>query len=122
MILIQTKGKIQLIVLKKNYFKLIKNNVFGKAMDNLRKRMSVKLVSKVKYYVKCISKPIFVSQKVFSKNFVANHEIKPVLILDKPVYVGFGVLDLSKLLMYEFHYEDIKSKFDANCCLLIQTV
>ena len=56
----------------------------------------------------------FVSQKIFSKNFVAIHEIKPVLILNKPIYVGFSILDLSKLLMYEFHYKYIKSKFDAN--------
>ena len=56
----------------------------------------------------------FVSQKIFSKNFVAIHEIKPVLILNKPIYVGFSILDLSKLLMYEFYYKYIKSKFDAN--------
>ena len=55
----------------------------------------------------------FVSQKMFSKNFVAIHEIKPVLILNKRIYVRFSILDLSKLLMYEFHYKYIKNKFDA---------
>ena len=69
------------------------------------------MVNNAKDYVNCISKPSFVSQKIFSKNFVAIHEIKPVLTLSKPIYVGFGILDLSKILMYEFHY--IKSKFDA---------
>ena len=59
------------------------------------------------------SKPSFVSQKIFSKNFVAIHDIKPVLTLNKPMYVGFSILDLSKCLMYEFHYKYIKSKFDA---------
>ena len=63
--------------------------------------------------VRCISKPSFVSQKIISKNFVAVHEIKPVLTLNKPIYLGFSVLDLSKLLMYEFHFKYIKSKFDA---------
>ena len=53
-------------------------------------------------------------KKIFSKNFVAIHEIKPVLTLNKPIYVGFSILDLSKFLMYEFHYKYIKSKFDAN--------
>ena len=86
------------------------NSVFGKTMDNLRKRISV---NNAKDYVKCISKPSFVSQKTFSKNFVAIHEIKPVLTLNKPVYVGFSILDLSKLLMYELHYKYIKSKFDT---------
>ena len=50
---------------------------------------------------------------MFSKNFVAIHETKPVLTLNKPIYVGFSILDLSKLLMSEFHYKYIKSKFDA---------
>ena len=105
---------MQLIVLKKKiFFKLMHNSVFGKTMDNLRKRISVKLVNNSKDYVRCISKPSFVSEKIFSKNFVAIYEIKPVVTLNKPVYVGFSILDLSKLLMYEFHYKYLKSKFDA---------
>ena len=72
-------------------------------MENLRKRISVKLVNNAKDYVRCISKPSFISQKTFSKNFVALHEIKPVLTLNKSIYLGFSILDLSKLLMYEFH-------------------
>ena len=71
------------------------------------------MVNNAKDYVRCINKSIFVSQKIFSKNFVAIREIKPVLALNKPIYVEFSVLDLSKLLMYEFHYKYIKSKFDA---------
>ena len=80
-------------------------SVFGKKMEDLRKRISLKLVSNPKDYVKCISKPGFVSQKIFSKYFVAIHEIKPVLTLNKPIYVGFSILHLSKLLMYLFHYK-----------------
>ena len=74
-----------------------------------------------------MSKPSFVSQKIFSKHFVAIHEIKPVFTCNKPIYVGFSILDLSKLLMYEFHYKYVfitnKSKINLmlNCCLLIQT-
>ena len=68
------------------------NSVFGKTVENLRKRISIKLVNNAKDYVKCIRKPSFVSQKVFDKNFVAIHEIKPVLTLNKPVYVGFSIL------------------------------
>ena len=66
------------------------NSVFGKTMENLRKRISVKLVNNAKDYIKYISKPSFVSQKIFSKNFVAIYEIRPVLILNKPIYVGFN--------------------------------
>ena len=55
----------------------------------------------------------FVSQKIFNKNFIAIHQLKPILTLNKPIYVGFSMLDLSKLFMYEFHYKYIGSKFDA---------
>ena len=97
----------------RDFSKLMNNGVFGKTMKNLRKRISVKLVNNAKDYVRCISKTSFVSQKIFSKHFVAIHEIKRVLTLNKPIYVGFSILDSSKLLMYEFHYKYIKSKFDA---------
>ena len=61
---------------EKDFFKLMNNSVFGKTMENLRKRMSAKLVNNSKDYVKCTCKPSFVSQKIFSKNFVAIHEKK----------------------------------------------
>ena len=89
------------------------NSVFGKTIKNLRKRMSAKLVNNAKDYVKCISKRSFDSQKIFSKNFVAIHKIKPVLTFNRPIYVGFSIGDLRKLLMYEFRYKYIKSKYDA---------
>ena len=74
------------------------NSVSGKTMENLRKREKVRLVDNFKDCIRYVSRPSFVSQKIFSRNFVAIHEIKPVLTLDKPVYVGFSILDLSKLL------------------------
>ena len=107
------KKKIAANSFKKDFLKMMNYSVFGKTMENLRKRISIKFVNNAKDYVRCINKPSFVSQKIFSKHFVAIHEIKPVLILNKPIYSGFGILDLSKLLMYEFHYRYIKSKFDA---------
>ena len=67
---------MQLIVLKKDFFKLINNATFGKTMENLRKRISVKLINNGNDYVGCISKPNFVSRKIFSTNFIAVHEIK----------------------------------------------
>ena len=89
------------------------NSVFGKTMENLRKRICVELINNSKDYVRCVSKPNFISQKVFGKTVVAIHQIKLVLILNKPIYVGFSILDLSKLLMYKFHYEYIQNKFNA---------
>ena len=80
---------------------------FGKTKEHLKKRIIVRLVNNAKDYKKYVSKPSFISQKISNKNFVAIHEIKPVLALDKPIYAGFSVLDLSKLLMYEVHYKNI---------------
>ena len=56
-------------------------------------------------------------KKNFSENFAAIHEVKPVLVLDKPIYVGFSVLQLSKYLTYDFHYNFIKIKLDAELLL-----
>ena len=82
-------------------------------MENLRKRKSVKLVNNTKDYVRSINEPSFALQKIFSKNFVAIHEIKPALTLNKPIYVGFSILDLSKYFTYEIHYKYIKNNFDV---------
>ena len=68
----------------------------------------------LKIIKKYLSKPSFVLQKIFRENFVAIHEIKPVLTLNKPIYSGFSILDLSKLLMYELHFNYIKTKY-KNC-------
>ena len=82
-------------------------------MENLRKRMNARLVDNAKDCKKYGSKPSFVSQQTFNKDFVAIHEIKPILTFDKPIYAGFNILDLSKYLMYEFHYKYIKRRYDA---------
>ena len=76
------------------------------------------MYNNTKDYKKHVSKPSFVSQKIFSKTFVAIPEIKPVLTFDKPVYVGFSILDLSKLLMYKFLYKYIGTKYDNSVNLL----
>ena len=97
----------------KDFFKLMINSVFGKTMENLRKKICLELINNAKDYVRCVSRPSFVSQEIFSKNVVAVLRIKPVLTLNKPIYVGFSILQLSKSLMYEFYYKYIKNKFYA---------
>ena len=95
---------------EKYFYKLMNSSTFGKTMENLRKRINVRLVNNAGDYKKYESKPSFVSQKIFDNNFVVIHEIKPVLTLDKPISVGFSILDLRELLMYEFHYKYVKRK------------
>ena len=102
--------KMLLIVLKKIFFKLMINSVYGKTMENLRKRIIVRLVTNEKDFLKYTSRPTHITHKIFVKNFAAIQEIKPVLILTKPIYVEFTVLELSKWLMYDFHYNFIKKK------------
>ena len=98
---------------EKDFFKLMINSVYGKTIENLRKRINVRFVNNKKYFLKYTSRPTYVSHKLFNKNFVAIHEIKQVLLLNKPIYVGFTVLDLSKWLMCYFHYNFIKKNFNA---------
>ena len=96
-----------------DFFKLMINSVYGKAMENSWKR-NVRLVNNEKDYLKHVNKPIFISQKIFNTHFAAIHEIKPVLTLNKPIYVGFTVLGLSKWLMHYFHHNFITKSFDAS--------
>ena len=98
---------------EKDFFKLMINSVYGKTMKNLRKRINVRLVNKAEDFLKYTSKPTYITQKIFRKDYAAIHEIKPVLTLNKPIYVGFTVLELSKWLMFNFNYNFIKRNFDA---------
>ena len=101
---------------EKAFFKLIINSVYGKTMENVRKRVNVKLINNKKRYLKVVSRPSFVLQKILDKNLVAVHKIKPVLLLNKPIYVGFSILELSEMIMYDWHYNYFVNKF--NCSLL----
>ena len=73
----------------------------------------MRLINNAEDFSKYTSKPTYITHKVFGKYYAAIHEIKPVLKLNKPIYVGFTVLDLSKWKMYDFHYNFIKNNFDA---------
>ena len=103
---------------EKDFFKLMNNSVFGKTMENLRKRQDIKLVTDEEKLLKWTSKPSFISSKIFNENLVAIHKIKPTLTLNRPAYVGMCILDLSKTLMYDFHYNYIKSQYGDKARLL----
>ena len=107
---------------EKDFFKLMIDSVHGKTMANLRKRINVRLANNEKGFLKYTSRPAYITHKTFGKDYAAIHEIKPVLILNKPIYIGFTVLDLCKWKMYDFHYNFIKKKLMLNCFLLTQAV
>ena len=103
---------------EKDFFKLMNNSVYGKTMENLRKRVDVRLITEEKKLLKMASKPTYVSSKIFNNDLVAVHKIKETLTLDRPCYLGFCILDLSKTLMYDFHYNYIKNKYGDKAKLL----
>ena len=92
---------------EKYFFKLMINSVYGETMENLQKRINVRLVNYKKDFLKHTSRSTYVTRKIFGNDYAAIHEIKLVLILNKPVYIGFSVLDLSKWKMYDFHFNFI---------------
>ena len=89
---------------EKDFFKLMNNSVFGKTMENIRNRVDIKLVTDRKKAENLSTKPNFKHCNIFSENLVAIHTKKTKLTFDKPVYLGMCILDLSKTLMYDFHY------------------
>ena len=103
---------------EKDFFKLMNNSVFGKTMENIRNRVDIKLVNNEKRAEKLSAKPNFNHCNIFSENLVAIHMKKTKLVFNKPVYLGMCILDSSKTLMYDFHYNCIKRKYGDKAKLL----
>ena len=107
---------------EKDFFKLMINSVFGKTMENIRNRVNIKLVNTEEQFKKLTAKPNYESRKIFNDNdnesLVSVHMKKTSLTMNKPVYLGMSILDLSKTLMYDFHYNYIKPKYGNKAKLL----
>ena len=112
---LRTKGKNDF---EKDFFKLMNNSVFGKTMENIRNRVDVKLVNNRGSAEKLSAKPNFEHLTIFDENLVAVHMKRTKLTFNKPVYCGMAILDLSKSLMYDFHYGYILPKYGKNQKLL----
>ena len=103
---------------EKDFFKLMNNSVFGKTMENIRNRVDVKLVNTEEKFKKLSAKPNYKSRKILSENLISVHMKKTSLTMNKPVYLGMCILDLSKTIMYDFHYNYIKPKYGVKAKLL----
>ncbi|XP_065642665.1 uncharacterized protein LOC136074289 [Hydra vulgaris] len=103
---------------EKDFFKLMNNSVFGKTMENIEKRVNVRLVTDRDMAIKLAAKPNYERRTIFDENLIAIHMKRTKLKYNKPIYLGMSILDLSKTLMYEFHYEYIKKKYSDNAKLL----
>jgi len=97
------------------------NSVFGKTIENLRKQENISLMTDPKQLIKHSSQPTFINSKIFNENLEAIHKIKASLTLDRPAYVGMCILDLLKTLMYDFHNNYIKVKYNDNAQFYSQT-
>jgi hypothetical protein len=104
---------------EKNFFKLMNNSVFGKTMENVRGRIDMKIATTEKYSLKYTNRP---NCKTWSK--LGERNINMIILsktqvkLDKPIYAGFCILELSKLHMYKHHYDYMKPKYGDKCKLL----
>ena len=97
------------------------NAICEKTIENLRNSINVKLVNNEKDYLKCISKPSYMSHKIFDNNLVAIRKSKVALKMNKPAYIGMCIMELSRVLMFEFHYDYIKNKYGNKLKLLFDT-
>ena len=104
---------------EKDFYKLMNNSVFGKTMENIRNRVDIRLVNTKEELKKLVAKPNFKGPpKIFSENLVSVHMKRTSLTMNKPVYLGMCILDLSKTIMYDFHYNYIKRKYGDKAKLL----
>ena len=103
---------------EKDFFKLLNNSVYGKTIENLRKRRQITLCNKEASGLKLISSPNFKNFKEFSHDLVAVERSKPTILMNRPIYVGFSILELSKYLMYRFHYKFIHKIYGEKATLL----
>ena len=103
---------------EKDFFKLMNNSVFGKTIENIRKRQNIHLIDNRKKAIKLSSKPNFDRCTIFDRNLMALHMKNTEVYFNKPVYVGQAILDLSKTLMFDFHYNYIKDKYHKKAELL----
>ena len=102
---------------EKDFFKLMNNAVFGKTMENVRKHRDIKLVKTDKKRNKLVSEPNYHTMKLIDDN-LAIIEMKKVKVkMNKPIYLGLSILDISKITMYEFWYDFIKSKYESRAKL-----
>ena len=94
-------------VFERDFYKLLNNAVYGKTMEDVRKRMDYKIVTTKENYEKLVVNPLFVSHDIYEEDCVGVELYKSKILLNKPIYIGQAVLDYSKLIMYELYYKTL---------------
>ena len=99
---------------KKDFFKLMNNSVYGKTMENVRKHRDIKLVTTDKKRSKLVSEPNYHTMNYISENLSIIEMKRTKVKMNKPIYLGLSILEISKILMYEFWYDYMKPKYNGN--------
>ena len=99
---------------EKDFYKLMNNSVFGKTMENIRRHQNIKLLNNKEEYLKTVMKPNFKSGTLLGPDLIRCEMGKVKVVMNKPVYLGQAILDLSKLIMYEFHHDYMLPKYGEN--------
>ena len=105
---------------EKDFFELMNNAVFGKTMENVRKHRDIKLVKTDKKRNKLVSEPNFHTMKLIDNNLAIIEMRKVKVKMNRPIYLGLSILDISKITMYEFWYDYVKIKYQdkARLCYM----
>ena len=103
---------------EKDMFKLMNNAVYEKTMENVRNHMDFELVSTQERLQKCVNNPNYKNRHIINETLVGVEKTKTILKLDKPIYLGMSILDLSKHHMYSFYYDVLKVKYEKNIRLI----
>ena len=106
--------KKQKIILRMTFSKLMNNAVFGKTMENVREHRDIKLVTTEMRRNYLMSEPSYHTTQFFTENLLATEMRKTQILMNKTVYLGLSILDLSKAVMYEFWYDSVKAKYGEN--------
>ena len=96
---------------EKDFYKLMNNSVFEKTMENIRKHRNIKLVNDEEEYLRNVMRPNFKSGTLLGPYLIGCEMGKIKVVMNKPVYLDQAILDLSKMIMYEFHYDYMKRKY-----------
>ena len=99
---------------KKDFYKLMNNAVFGKTMENVRKHRDIKLITTDKKRSKLVLEPNYHTMNYISEDFSIIEMKRTKVKLHKPIYLGLSILNISKILMYEFWYDYMKPKYNDN--------
>lgn len=99
---------------QKDFFKLMNNAIFGKTLENKRKHKDVKLVTNAAKLEELVRQPNFGTSIIIHENLVAVCMKKTKVVMDRPLYVGMAILDISKYHMYDFHYNKMIKYYGRN--------